>query len=70
MVQRADDGVVVRSPEDVTAGDGLRVRVARGELAAQVVRAATAAEHEPTALTSPSGEPGTTTPTPATARRR
>jgi exodeoxyribonuclease VII large subunit len=33
VVQRAD-GVVVRSPADVTAGDALRLRVAGGELAA------------------------------------
>lgn len=35
VVQRAD-GAVVRSPEDVARGDRLRVRVARGELAATV----------------------------------
>ncbi|ADG73874.1 exodeoxyribonuclease VII, large subunit [Cellulomonas flavigena DSM 20109] len=35
VVQRAD-GVVVRSPDDVTAGDRLRVRVAAGELTAEV----------------------------------
>ncbi|NNH07783.1 exodeoxyribonuclease VII large subunit [Cellulomonas fimi] len=36
VVQR-DDGHVVRDPADVAPGDALRVRVARGELAAQVV---------------------------------
>jgi exodeoxyribonuclease VII large subunit len=36
VVQR-EDGVVVRSPEDVASGDGLRLRVAAGELRAQVV---------------------------------
>jgi exodeoxyribonuclease VII large subunit len=36
VVQRADGGVV-RDPDEVTDGDRLRVRVARGELAAQVV---------------------------------
>lgn len=36
VVQRAD-GAVVRDPADVSPGDGLRVRVAAGELAAQVV---------------------------------
>lgn len=35
VVQRAD-GAVVRRPDDVTAGDRLRVRVAEGELAAEV----------------------------------
>ncbi|MBT0992830.1 exodeoxyribonuclease VII large subunit [Cellulomonas sp. DKR-3] len=35
VVQRADGGVV-RDPADVAAGDELRVRVARGELAARV----------------------------------
>ena len=35
VVQRAD-GHVVRSPHDVSAGDRLRVRVAEGELAAEV----------------------------------
>lgn len=35
VVQRAD-GAVVRSPDDVTAGDRLRVRVADGELTAEV----------------------------------
>ena len=35
VVQRAD-GAVVRSPDDVAPGDHLRVRLARGELAAQV----------------------------------
>jgi len=38
VVQRAD-GAVVRSPADVGAGDRLRVRVAAGELAADVVDA-------------------------------
>ncbi|HWJ86014.1 MAG TPA: exodeoxyribonuclease VII large subunit [Cellulomonas sp.] len=37
VVQRAD-GHVVRDPADVDAGDRLRVRVAAGELAAEVVR--------------------------------
>jgi exodeoxyribonuclease VII large subunit len=36
VVQRAD-GVVVRTPGDVAAGDRLRVRLADGELAATVV---------------------------------
>jgi exodeoxyribonuclease VII large subunit len=36
VVQRADGGVV-RDPADVADGDRLRVRVARGELAAQVL---------------------------------
>ncbi len=35
VVQR-DDGLVVRAPDEVAAGDALRVRLARGELAAQV----------------------------------
>ncbi|MFP5335129.1 MAG: exodeoxyribonuclease VII large subunit [Actinomycetes bacterium] len=35
VVQRAD-GVVVRSPDDVAAGDRLRVRLAEGEIAAEV----------------------------------
>ncbi|NTW42122.1 MAG: exodeoxyribonuclease VII large subunit, partial [Cellulomonadaceae bacterium] len=34
VVQRAADGAVVRSPDDVAPGDSLRIRVARGELAA------------------------------------
>ena len=46
VVQRAD-GDVVRDPAEVTGGDRLRVRVARGELAAQVLG------------TGPSGSPGT-----------
>jgi exodeoxyribonuclease VII large subunit len=36
VVQRAD-GAVVRDPAEVTSGDRLRVRVARGELAAEVL---------------------------------
>lgn len=36
VVQRAD-GAVVRSPADVAAGDRLRVRLAEGELAAEVL---------------------------------
>jgi exodeoxyribonuclease VII large subunit len=43
VVQRADDGAVVRSPADVGLGTGLRLRVARGEIAAQVVDPAGAA---------------------------
>ncbi|WP_182114045.1 exodeoxyribonuclease VII large subunit [Actinotalea sp. JY-7876] len=39
VVQRGADGAVVRSPDDVGAGDALRVRVAQGELAAQVTGA-------------------------------
>ena len=35
VVQRAD-GAVVRDPADVTAGDALRIRMARGELTATV----------------------------------
>ncbi|NWF28293.1 exodeoxyribonuclease VII large subunit [Streptomyces sp. PKU-EA00015] len=35
VLQRAD-GAVVRSPEDVSAGEGLRARVARGEFAVRV----------------------------------
>ena len=38
VVQRAD-GAVVRDPAEVAAGDRLRVRVAAGELAADVVDA-------------------------------
>lgn len=37
VVQRTD-GAVVRGPDDVIVGDALRVRVARGELAAEVTR--------------------------------
>ncbi|WP_454041093.1 exodeoxyribonuclease VII large subunit [Cellulosimicrobium sp. Marseille-Q8652] len=37
VVQRTD-GHVVRSPADTVVGDGLRVRLAHGELAAQVLR--------------------------------
>lgn len=36
LVQRADDGAVLRDPAQVGAGDALRVRVARGEVAAVV----------------------------------
>ncbi|WP_149202279.1 exodeoxyribonuclease VII large subunit [Actinotalea subterranea] len=36
VVQRADDGRVVRAPDDVAPGDPLRVRVAGGEIPAQV----------------------------------
>jgi exodeoxyribonuclease VII large subunit len=36
VVQKAADGTVVRSPSDVDDGDGLRVRVAAGELTAVV----------------------------------
>ncbi len=36
VVHRRPDGVVVRSPDDVGPGTGLRIRVARGELEAQV----------------------------------
>lgn len=43
VVHRRADGVVVRAPEDVTPGAGLRIRVARGELDAYVAE--------------PSGEP-------------
>src|SRR5690606_28293052 len=35
VVQRAD-GAVVRGPDEVAVGDPLRVRLARGELAARV----------------------------------
>jgi exodeoxyribonuclease VII large subunit len=35
VVQKAD-GAVVRSPADVSAGEALRVRLARGEIAARV----------------------------------
>lgn len=35
VVQRRDDGAVVRSPADVRAGDLLRLRLAEGEVAAQ-----------------------------------
>lgn len=35
VVQRTADGAVVRSPEDVTAGDLLRLRVAHGEIEAE-----------------------------------
>ena len=36
IVQRADDGAVVRAPADVADGDALRLRLAEGELAARV----------------------------------
>jgi exodeoxyribonuclease VII large subunit len=36
IVQRADDGAVVRAPGDVAAKDALRIRLADGELAATV----------------------------------
>jgi exodeoxyribonuclease VII large subunit len=36
IVQRADDGIVVRAPHDVAAKDALRIRLADGELAATV----------------------------------
>jgi exodeoxyribonuclease VII large subunit len=36
IVQRADDGAVVRAPDDVAAKDPLRIRLADGELAATV----------------------------------
>lgn len=36
IVQRAADGTVLRSPDQVGTGDGLRVRLAGGELAATV----------------------------------
>ncbi|MFI1885799.1 exodeoxyribonuclease VII large subunit [Streptomyces jumonjinensis] len=35
-VLQREDGAVVRSPDDVAAGDGLRARVARGEFAVRV----------------------------------
>jgi exodeoxyribonuclease VII large subunit len=36
LVQRADDGAIVRAPGDVEAGDGLRIRLADGEIEAEV----------------------------------
>jgi exodeoxyribonuclease VII large subunit len=36
IVQRADDGAVVRAPSEVAAKDALRIRLAEGELAATV----------------------------------
>ncbi len=36
IVQRAADGAVLRDPADTSVGDDLRVRLARGELAAKV----------------------------------
>jgi len=36
IVQRAEDGAVLRDPADTSVGDGLRVRLARGVLAAKV----------------------------------
>jgi exodeoxyribonuclease VII large subunit len=36
LVQRADDGAIVRAPGEVAAGDGLRIRLARGEIEAEV----------------------------------
>ncbi|MCL3862577.1 exodeoxyribonuclease VII large subunit [Actinotalea sp. K2] len=36
VVQRVEDGAVVRSPNDVRAGDRLRLRVAQGEVGATV----------------------------------
>lgn len=56
VVQRVDDGAVVRSPDDVAAGTGLRLRVARGEIAAQVTDQA----GEPAAGRSEAGRPGPT----------
>lgn len=48
VVQRAD-GAVVRSPGDVTTGDRLRVRLARGEIAAEVSEQAAAPAEPATA---------------------
>jgi exodeoxyribonuclease VII large subunit len=36
IVQRADDGAIVRAPADVATKDSLRIRLAEGELAATV----------------------------------
>jgi len=36
LVQREADGAIVRAPGDVAAGDGLRVRLAEGEIEAEV----------------------------------
>ena len=42
LVQRAEDGAVVRAASDVGLGAGLRIRLARGSLEARV-----SALHEP-----------------------
>ena len=39
VVQRVADGAVVRSPDDAPSGSDLRVRLARGEVAARVTKA-------------------------------
>ena len=39
VVQRAGDGAVVRSPDDAPARTAVRLRVARGEIAAEVTGA-------------------------------
>jgi exodeoxyribonuclease VII large subunit len=44
IVRRAPDGVIVRDPAEAPAGASLRIRVARGDIAATVDRAA---EHHP-----------------------
>lgn len=38
LVQREGDGAIVRAPGDVSAGDGLRIRLADGEIEADVRR--------------------------------
>lgn len=49
VVQRADDGTVVRSPDDVTVGSALRLRLARGEVPAKVTAASTTTTKAPRA---------------------
>ena len=38
IVQRTDDGAIVRDPSEVTAGDAVRLRVAGGDIAATVTK--------------------------------
>jgi exodeoxyribonuclease VII large subunit len=58
VVQRADGGVV-RSPQDVAAGDRLRLRVAGGDISAEVTDGSSA----------PAGSPAEASPPPSVGRR-